>query len=181
MISLIKTIDPSLLEIQSVFEYLSQFEGYIIKSKDIEPNTGEISAFSKNDFVKIVFLTIIGGKWWSIYRYHSDGTKYEQVDVIMYDEIKKDGYNNVIKFSGHQEDDNCSYITCLGVSLLNNKIIKSWKQYRVVPVQDLPIIQYVKSMNLTELILMTDDKSSDILKKEEEHNLKKLVLKIDIH
>ena len=75
------------------------------------------------------------------------------------------------------EDDNYSYITCSCFSYLDNEFIRSWKKTRVVPIQDLYGIQYSKDMNLTELICMTDNKSSNIIKKEEQKDMKTLVLK----
>lgn len=70
-------------------------------------------------------------------------------------------------------------ITCSNFSYLDDKFIKSWKKTRVVPIQDLCEIQYSKDMNLTELICMTDDKSNNIIKKEEQKDLKTLVLKLE--
>ncbi len=181
MIQLIEKLDSSLLEIQPILEYLNQFEEYIIKNEGIETDNGEIDILSGNELIKIMFIKISVGKWWSIYRYHPDGTKYEQIDAMIYDRIKENGYNRVIKFSGHLEDNDYSYITCSGFSLRNHEVIRSWKQYRVVPIQDLPKIQYSKDMNLTELICMADDKSSNITRKEEQKNIKTLVLKLYKH
>ncbi len=172
MIQLIKKLDSSLLEVQPILEYLSQFREYIIASEDVEVDNGEIDILSEGELIKIMFMEINEGKWWSIYRYHSDGMRYEQIDAMIYNRIKEKGYNRVIKFSGHLEDDDYSYITCSGFSLLNNEVVESWKEYRVVPIHDLPKIQYSKSMNLTELICMTDDKSSHILRKENEKNIR---------
>jgi len=177
MIQLIKKIDSSLLENQSIMEYLRQFKKYKIVNEDIEADTGEINIFFENELIKIIYIKISGGKWWSIYRYHSDGTKYEQIDSILFDEVKENGYNRIIKFSGHVEDDNYSYITCSCFSYLDNEFIRSWKKTRVVPIQDLYGIQYSKDMNLTELICMTDNKSNNIIKKEEQKDMKTLVLK----
>ena len=45
MIQLIKKIDSSLLENQSIIEYLRQFKKYKIVNEDIEADTGEINIF----------------------------------------------------------------------------------------------------------------------------------------
>lgn len=179
MIQVIKKLDSSLLEIKPIMEYLRQFEKWKIVNEDIEVDNGEINILSENEIIKILYLKITRGKFWSIYRYHLDGTKYEQIDSILFDETKENGYNRVIKFSGHVEDENYSYITCSNFSYLDDKFIKSWKKTRVVPIQDLCEIQYSKDMNLTELICMTDDKSNNIIKKEEQKDLKTLVLKLE--
>ena len=177
MIQVIKKLDSSLLEIQPIMEYLREFKKWQIVNEDIEVDNGKIDILSENELIEIIYIKISKGKWWSIYRYHSDGTKYEQIDLLLFDEIKENGYNRVIKFSGHMEDDNYSYITCSGFSYLDNEFIRSWKQTRVVPIQDLCEIQYSKDMNLTELICMADDKSYNIIKKEAQKDIKTLVLK----
>lgn len=179
MIQLIKKIDSSLLENQPIMEYLRQFKKYKIVNEDIEADNGEINIFSENELIRIIYIKISDGKWWSIYRYHPDGTKYEQIDSILLDEVKENGYNRIIKFSGHVEDDNYSYITCSCFSYLDNEFIRSWKKTRVVPIQDLYEIQYSKNMNLTELICMTDYKSNNIIRKEEQKDIKTLVLKLE--
>lgn len=63
-------------------------------------------------------------------------------------------------------------------SYLNGEITKSWKKTRVVPVQDIQQIQYSNEMNLTELIIMADNKSNNIVKKEEQKDIETLVLKL---
>ena len=178
LIQVIKKIDSSLLENQTIMEYLKQFKKYKTVNEDIETDNGEINIFSENELIKIIYIKISSGKWWSIYRYHLDGTKYEQIDSILFDEVKENEYNRIIKFSGHVEDDNYSYITCSCGSYLDNKLIRSWKKARVVPIQDLYEIQYSKNMNLTELICMTDAKSNNIIRKEEQRDTKTLVLKL---
>lgn len=179
MIELMKKLDFPLLEVQPVTEYFRQFEKYKIVNEDIEIDNGEIDVLFEDELIKIIFVEISGGKFWSVYRYHSNGMKYEQIDIVTFDEIKDSEYNSVIKFSGHIEDTNYSYITCSGFSYLNSELIKSWKKTRVVPIQDLHEIQYSKNMNLTELILMTDHKNNNIIKKEEQKNIKTLVLKLE--
>lgn len=176
----IKKFDASLLEVKLVLEYLKQFKNYTIETEIIEQDNGEINIISFNESVQIVFIKITNAKWWSIYRFYKDGTKYEQVDVIQYDETKDDGYNIIIKFSGHLEDDVYSYITCSSFYLLNNEVLKGWKKYRVVPKECLDQIQYCKSMNLTELILMTNRVSERIIKADEQNNIKTLSLKLDM-
>lgn len=131
------------------------------------------------ELMKLVYLDISYAKWWSAYREHPDGTRYEQVDVIIYHEIKDHRYyNRVIKYSSHIEDETFSYISCAGFSCFDEEIVSSWQEKRVVPIEDLSKIQYSKKMNLTELIGMTDDKSSHIIKKESLKNQKMLVLSL---
>lgn len=178
MIQLLKRLDFPLLEMQPIIEYFKQFENYKIIKEDIESDNGEIHVAFQDEQIKIVYTEISEGKFWSIYRYHSNGMKYEQIDAITFDEIKESGYNKVIKFSGHIEDNKYSYITCSGFSYSNSEIIKSWKKTRAVPIQDLQKIQHSKNMNLTELILMTDHKSNNIIKKEEQKDIKTHVLKL---
>ena len=47
-----------------------------------------------------------------------------------------------------------------------------------MPVQDIQQIQYSNEMNLTELIIMADSKSNNIVKKEEQKDIETLVLKL---
>ncbi len=178
MIEVIKKLDSSLLEIQPMIDYLRQFEKGKIVSEEIETDNGEVKMLCEEEFIRIIFLKITYGTWWSFYRYHFDGTKYEQVDAILYDKPKENGCNRNIKFSGHIEDNDYSYITCSSFCYFNSDLLWSWKQTRVVPIQDLCKIQYSKSMNLTELVCMTDAKSSNIIKKKEQKNLKVLDLKL---
>ena len=179
MIQVIKKLDTSLLDFPPVIEYLRQFEKWEIVNEDIKADNGEVNISSENELIRIIYLKMSTGKWWSIYRYHSDGIKYEQIDAILFDEIKENKYNKIIKFSGHIEDDTYSYITCSSFSFFNNEVIHSWKETRVVPVQDLCKIQYSKDMNLTELVLMTDNKSQNIIKQENQQDIKTLVLKLE--
>ena len=178
MIQVIKKLDTSLLDFPPVIEYLRQFEKWEIVNEDIKEDNGEVNILSENELIRIIYLKMSTGKWWSIYRYHSDGIKYEQIDAILFDEIKENKYNKIIKFSGHIEDDTYSYVTCSSFSFFNNEVIHSWKETRVVPVQDLCKIQYSKDMNLTELVLMTDNKSQNIIKQENQQDIKTLVLKL---
>lgn len=177
MRQLIKKLDSSLLEIYPIVEYLSQFEEYTVENENIEKDSGEIIISSENELLNIIFMKIADRKLWNIYRYHQDGIKYQQIDVIIYDKIQKKEYNRVIKFSEHIEDDDYSYITCSCFSLLNDEIIKSWRKHRVVSIQDLPKIQYSKNMSLTELLCMSDDKNIHFIKKEEQKDVKRLILK----
>ena len=179
MIQVIKKLDTSLLDFPPVIEYLRQFEKWEIVNEDIKEDNGEVNILSENELIRIIYLKMSTGKWWSIYRYHSDGIKYEQIDAILFDEIKENKYNKIIKFSGHIEDDTYSYVTCSSFSFFNNEVIHSWKETRVVPVQDLCKIQYSKDMNLTELVLMTDNKSQNIIKQENQQGIKTLVLKLE--
>ncbi len=179
MIQVIKKLDTSLLDFPPVIEYLRQFEKWEIVNEDIKEDNGEVNILSENELIRIIYLKMSTGKWWSIYRYHSDGIKYEQIDAILFDEIKENKYNKIIKFSGHIEDDTYSYVTCSSFSFFNNEVIHSWKETRVVPVQDLCKIQYSKDMNLTELVLMTDNKSQNIIKQENQQDIKTLVLKLE--
>lgn len=179
MIQVIKKLDTSLLDFPPVIEYLRQFEKWEIVNEDIKEDNGGVNILSENELIRIIYLKMSTGKWWSIYRYHSDGIKYEQIDAILFDEIKENKYNKIIKFSGHIEDDTYSYVTCSSFSFFNNEVIHSWKETRVVPVQDLCKIQYSKDMNLTELVLMTDNKSQNIIKQENQQDIKTLVLKLE--
>lgn len=174
----IKMLDASLLEIQPIAKYLKQFKNYKIIKVDIQNDNGEIDILAEDETIKLNFLNMNDAKWWSILRHHPDGTRYEQIDIIIYDEIKDDKYNKIIKYSGHIEDDNYSYIVCSSLSYLNDEIIRSWKKSRVVHIEDLKTIQYCKDMNLAELILMTDKESSNIIKKENLENIKTLKLEI---
>lgn len=179
MMQVVKRLDSSLLDFPSIIEYLRQFVQGKIVSEDIEVNNGEVDVLSDNELIRIIYLKMSSGKWWSIYRYHPDGTKYEQIDAILFNETRENSYNKVIKFSGHTEDDTYSYITCSSFSFLNNEVVHSWKENRVVPVQDIYEIQYSKDMNLTELVLMTDNKSHTIVKKESQQDIKTLVLRLE--
>ena len=179
MVQAIKKLDSSLLDFPPVIEYLRQFEKCEIVNEDIKEDNGEVNISSESELIRIIYLKMSTGKWWSIYRYHSNGIKYEQIDAILFNELKENRYNKVIKFSGHVEDNAYSYITCSNFSFLNNEVIHSWKETRVVPVQDLYEIQYSKDMNLTELVLMADNKSQNIIKQENQQDIKALVLKLE--
>jgi len=165
MEKLIEKLDPQVLKVDSIRKYLEQFSEYEVVSKDIEQDNGEIIVRIGKELMKLVYLDISYAKWWSIYREHSDGTRYEQVDVIIYNGIRDHRYNRVIKYSSHVEDEGYSYISCSGFSYLDEEIVSNWQEKRVVPIEDLSKIQYSKKMNLTELIGMTDDNSSHIIKK----------------
>lgn len=79
MIQVIKKLDTSLLDFPPVIEYLRQFEKWEIVNEDIKADNGEVNISSENELIRIIYLKMSTGKWWSIYRYHSDGIKYEQI------------------------------------------------------------------------------------------------------
>ena len=178
MEKLIEKLDPQVLKVDSIRKYLEQFSEYEVVSEDIEQDNGKIIVRIGKELMKLVYLDISYAKWCSIYREHSDGTRYEQVDVIIYNGIRDHRYNRVIKYSSHVEDEGYSYISCSGFSYLDEEIVSNWQEKRVVPIEDLSKIQYSKKMNLTELIGMTDDNSSHIIKKESLKNQKMLVLSL---
>ena len=182
MKKLIEKMDSSLLDVDPVMEYLEKFQDYEVVEEDIQKDNGEINLQKGEEFIRIVFLNMSSAKWWSVYRYHLDGTKYEQIDTLLYNEHRDDDgdkYNRIIKYSGHIEDEVYSYITCSGFSYLDDEVVSSWIENRVVPIEDLSKIHYCKNMNLTELIGMTDEKSSHIIKKESLTNAKTLRLSIE--
>ncbi len=170
METIIKKLNPSLIDIEPVMEYLRQFHKFKITNEDINDTDGEIVLQGQEDKIKIVFVKIEDNKWWSIYRFHSNGIKYEQIDVMIYNQTQPKGHNRIIKYSGHIEENNYSHIMVSSYSYLNDEFVRSRKKVRVVPVEDLEKIQYCEDMNLTELIFMTDKKSSNIIEKEYEEN-----------
>ena len=175
---LIEKLDSAVLRVDFITNYLEQFKDYEIIYEEIEEGNGEIVVHTDNDIIKLVFLDIGYAKWWTVYRMHSDGTRYEQVDTLLYNGDLDRNYNCLIKYSAHMEDQRYSYIRCSGHSYLDDQLVQSWQENRVVPVEDLSKIQYCKNMNLTELIGMTDEKSSHIIKKESLKNVKTLVLSV---
>ncbi|HAB66716.1 MAG TPA: hypothetical protein DCE23_05060 [Firmicutes bacterium] len=179
MIEFIEKMNPSLLKVGIVMEYLRQFQDCLLISEERENNNGEIHLSSENEIVKIIYVKVNDGNWWSIYRYNEQGIKYEQVDVIVYDTIQENGLNIVIRYSGHIEDESYSYLTCSSFSFLDNKFLRSWKKIRVVPVQELREIQYSNDMNLTELIFMADKRSNNVIKRDNQKDVKPLSLKLD--
>lgn len=166
MIQFIEKLNSSLLKVGIVMEYLSQFQNCILINEDIQHNNGEIHLLSGNELIKIIYIKISDGNWWSIYRYNEKGIKYEQVDVIIYNSIQENGHNIVIKFSGHIEDEDYSHLTCSSFSFLDSNFLRSWKSIKVVPLQELSKIQYSNDMNLTELIFMADKVSNNIIREE---------------
>lgn len=178
MIEIIKSLDSSLLEVEALKEYLQKFEKYEILNQTLESDNGEINILYDNESIKLIFINISNGKWWSIYRYHSDGTKYEQIDIMTYEKAKERGHNRVIKYSGHIENICRSYIVCSAYTYLGSKFIGGWKETRIIPIQDLTEIQYCNDMNLTELVFMADKKSNSVISKNSSDNEKTMVLKL---
>lgn len=175
MEKLIGNADPGLLEIPLVREYLSQFKDYEVTTGEV----GETVISCASEVIRIFFLRISDGKLWSIYRHHPNGVKYEQIDAIVLDEVQKTGYNRIIKYCGHLEDDDYSHIMCSCFSYLDDAFVRSWQDIRVVPVHDLEKIQYSSTMNLPELIGMTDLMSSQIVKKENRKDVQLLALRLE--
>ena len=70
MIQVIKKLDTSLLDFPPVIEYLRQFEKWEIVNEDIKADNGEVNISSENELIRIIYLKMSTGKWWSIYRYH---------------------------------------------------------------------------------------------------------------
>lgn len=176
----IKKLDEELIKVSEIVSYLEQFSNYEVIKEDLQSDNGEIRLICGKELIILIYLKITNGKWWSIYRYHENGIKYEQIDCIMYDQVKDRKYDQVIKYAGHIEDDSYSYIICSSFVYLNQKLKTSlsFKKTRVVPIYDLDKIQYTKNMNLTELIIMAD-KNSNVVRKKKEENPKNLVLKLE--
>lgn len=178
MEQIIRKLNCPLLENEIIIDYLKQFKNYKLISENITQDDAKICILCNDEIIKIILVNIVNGKFLSIYRYNSNKTKYEQIDVVFYNELDN-GYDKVIKYSAHIEDSDFSYIVCSGFSYLNDEIVKGWKSSRIVPISDLELIQYCDDMNLTELILMTDMKSQNIVKKDMQDNVKKLEFKIE--
>lgn len=179
MKKLIERLNPQVLKVDSVAKHLEQFKEYEVVNEDIQRDNGEIIVRIGEELMRLVFLDMSHAKWWSIYREHPDGIRYEQIDVLIYNETRDHKYNRVIKYSSHIEDEISSYISCSSFLCLDDEVVSSWQEKRVVPIEDLSKIQYSKHMNLTELIRMTDDKSSHIIKKESLKDGKTLILSLE--
>lgn len=179
MEDLIKMIDNSLLEIKPFMEYLEVFKDYIVVKKDIQSDMSRIDILCGEEIIVITFLNCGYAKWWDISKYHSDGTKYEQTEIQLFNEVQDGKYNRVIYFSGHSEDDTFSHIIWSGYRFLNDKLVTGRQETRVVPKKDLEKIQYDKDMNLKELVGMADDKSDQIINKRSLTRVRKLDLRLN--
>ena len=69
MVQAIKKLDSSLLDFPPVIEYLRQFEKCEIVNEDIKEDNGEVNISSESELIRIIYLKMSTGKWWSIYRY----------------------------------------------------------------------------------------------------------------
>lgn len=182
MEEIIKKLDntSSLLNIKPIIEYLSAFENYEVLETNIDEEMGNISLLCNGEIIAIYFINVKYARWWSIYKYHEDDTIYEQIDAILFNEKQEASYNRMIKFAGHIEDDNYSYLTVSCYSYLDDKFIRSWKHIRKIKIEDLNLVQYSKHMNLTELISLVDHdmKNIEVLERHDSRNTK-LKLKLE--
>lgn len=176
MYKILDKLNFPLNDLKVIKEYLEQFNNYQVIEEDIKNYTATIKLLCNDEIFKILFLEISDGKWWSIYRYHKDETKFEQIDILSFDEIREDSYNQVIKYATHVEDESNSYINCAGYSYLNGEFSWSWKHIRTIPVSELSKIQYSKNMNLNEMIFLVDERCNNIIKQETTKNDKVLKL-----
>lgn len=56
------------------------------------------------ELLKIVYMDIKYANCWSIYRYHANGIKWEQIDCKLYKDLQETGYDRVINYCAHKED-----------------------------------------------------------------------------
>ena len=159
----INKIDTSLLQINVIKEYLKNISQYELISFNYNLDNGNVKFLLPFNILEINYCDLSYVKLWTISKYHLNGVKYEQVDVLIYNELKES--NLVIKYNCHEEDYKYSYLTSCGYTCLNGNLLKSWQENRMILASELNEILYNDKMNLNELVMLCDMKNK-ALKKE---------------
>ena len=155
----IDKIDTSLLKVKIIKEYIEKIINYELISFD---DNGEVKFLLPYNILEIKYQDLSYTKLWTISKYHLNGFKYEQIDVLIYDKLKES--NLTIKYNSHLEDNEYSYLTSSEYICLDDNILKSWKEKRTILVNELDEILYNERMNLNELIMLCDMKNKAIKK-----------------
>ena len=152
----INKIDSSLLEIKAIKSYLKPIKSFKLISFD---KSGKAKFLIANNVLSISYVDLSYAKLWTIAKYHLDGIKYEQVDVLI-----RSSKDFAIKYNCHFEDKGYSYLTCACYTFLNDKIVNGWQENRTVLCDELSDILYRADMNLNELVMLCDMKNKAIKK-----------------
>ena len=158
----IEKIDTSLLKIKVINEYLEKIDNYKLIYFNYNEENGNIKFLLPNSVLEINYRDLSYTKLWTISKYHLNGFKYEQIDVLIYDKLKES--NLTIKYNSHLEDNEYSYLTSSEYICLDDNILKSWEEKRTIFVNELDEILYNEKMNLNELIMLCDMKNKAIKK-----------------
>ena len=158
----IDKIDTSLLKVKIIKEYIEKIINYELISFDYNKDNGEVKFLLPYNILEIKYQDLSYTKLWTISKYHLNGFKYEQIDVLIYDKLKES--NLTIKYNSHLEDNEYSYLTSSEYICLDDNILKSWEEKRTILVNELDEILYNEKMNLNELIMLCDMKNKAIKK-----------------
>ncbi len=158
----INKIDTSLLQINAIKEYLENFDNYKLISFNYNLDNGNVKFLLPYNILEINYRDLSYAKLWTISKYYLNGVKFEQVDVLIYNELKES--NLVIRYNNHIEDNEYSYLTSCGYTCLDGNLLKSWQENRMILASELNEILYNNKMNLNELVMLCDMKNKAIKK-----------------
>ncbi len=145
----INKIDTSLLKIEVIKDYIEKIINYELISFDYN---GEVKFLLPYSILEIKYQDLSYIKLWTLSTYHINGFKYEQIDVLIYDKLRES--NLTIKYNSHLEDNEYSYLTSKEYICLDNNILKSWEEKRIILASELKEILYNDKMNLNELVML---------------------------
>ena len=158
----INKIDTSLLEIKVIKDYLEKIIDYKLISFDYNKDNGRVKLLLPLEILEINYKDLSYIKMWTISKYHLNGVKFEQVDVLIYEKLKES--NLVIRYNSHLEDNEYSYLNSCEYICLDEHLLKSWEEKRIILASELNDILYNEKMNLNELVMLCDMKNKAIKK-----------------
>ena len=168
MLNLLIKNEYELLNFLPFTDYIAFLEtqGYEFASESESNGFVEYIAQCADHKLKILSTKDKEKEWITFYKIREDGEHFEQVEFMLFNEYymktfgEKD-YNRVIKYCAHFEDEEFTRMVTSGYSYQNNDFLGGWRELRKFEVQDLDKVMYSKSMNLSELTMMADDKISE--------------------
>lgn len=141
------------------YMHILQNSSYIEQEYQHSSGFDEVNLrFPKGEKIIILGSQEKGYEWITIYKIDANGNKYEQIEFMLYKESRRQNYKRAIIYSSNFEDSSFSYLSYSRYFYQGNELIKGVEEKRKINVDELSKIFYSKSMNLTELIFLADEK-----------------------
>lgn len=150
-------------------DYLKTLEtdDYIQISYQEKNGYQEFNLTYKDELVDVLGLKERDYEWITIYRTNSKGEVYEQIEFMIYlpnCELDQD-HNRIVQYSAHFDDETYSRIVWSSFFYKDNKYLQGKRELRKITIEDLAKIFYSKTMNLTELVSLADQKIEEFASK----------------
>lgn len=168
MVELLKEKNYDVMNFKPFIDYIAYLESRKYSPLTVEEKYGWIDEKyeGENHILQILTFKDKEKEWVSIYKYKNQREKFEQIEFMTFNEKyfelnDSQDSNRVIYYAAHFEDEQFTRMVCSGYAYQDNELLDGWRELRKFAVEDLEKVMYSKSMNLTELTGIADEKISE--------------------